>query len=263
MGSLVARTVRAPEYYSKPSLECAYYSYWSGLPINGFEIFRRDRRMIFASMTNDGLTCIGVVWTHREFHEYRSNVEKNYLKTFDIAPAFAERVHDARRESRFFGTAHVPNFFRKPYGKGWALVGDAGYHKDPTTAGGISDAFRDADLLAQAIDDGFSGRQSMIDALGVYERKRNKAARPTYEFYTTHVAPLNPIRPEIKQLLLSLRGNQPEVDRFCGAMVGTIPIQEFFSYGNMLRTMGASRFLKGVYERLLTRPDAAGVRDET
>jgi flavin-dependent dehydrogenase len=258
LGSMVARSVGAPEYYSKPSLECAYYTYWSGLPLEGFEIYRRDHRMIFASRTNDGLACIGVVWTHREFHEYRSNIERNYLMTLDIAPGFAERVRNARREAPFVGTAHVPNYFRKPYGDGWALVGDAGYHKDPTTAGGITDAFRDAELLVEAIDAGFTGRRGLHAALAVYERHRNKAALPTYEFYTTHVARLDPIRPELKQLLLSLRDNQREVDRFCGAMVGTVPIQEFFSLPNMLRTMGPRRFIRGMYERLLRRPAAAG-----
>jgi len=262
LSSRVAKMVEAPEYFNKPSLECAYYSYWSNLPIDGFEIYRRNYRMIFASMTNDGLTCIGVVWSHREFHEYRSDIERNYLKTFDIAPAFAERVRNARRESRFLGTAHVPNFFRKPYGDGWALVGDAGYHKDPTTAGGITDAFRDAELLAEGIDAGLSGRRPLKDALANYEQRRNRAARPIYEFYTKHVSRLDPISPEHKQLLISLQGNQSEIDRFCGAMVGTVPIGEFFSVRNMLKTMGAGRFLKGMGERLLARtaPAGAGAR---
>jgi len=257
LGSLVARTVKAPEYYSKPSLECAYYTYWSGLPIDGFEIYRRNHRMIFASPTNDGLACIGVVWTHREFDAYRSDIENNYMNTFNIAPAFGDRVRNARREARFAGTAHVPNLFRKPYGDGWALVGDAGYHKDPTTASGISDAFRDAELLAEAIDAGFTGRLPLLKAMAQYEQKRNDAALPMYEFYTTHVAPLTPVRPEMKQLLLSLCGNQQEIDRFCGAMVGTVPIPEFFSVPNMLKTMGARRFIKGMVERLMTRTEAA------
>jgi hypothetical protein len=69
---------------------------------------------------------------------------------------------------------------------------------------------------------------------------------------------LTPVRPELKELLLALRGNQPEVDRFCGAMVGTVPIEEFFSLPNMVRIMGAGRFLKGMYERIKMR-SAAGM----
>ena len=72
-------------------------------------------------------------------------------KTFDLVPEFAERIRGATREARFAGTA-VPNYFRRPYGPGWALVGDAGYNKDFITAQGILDAFRDAELCATALD---------------------------------------------------------------------------------------------------------------
>ena len=65
----------------------------------------------------------------------------------------------ATRVERFAGSA-VPNFLRKPYGPGWALVGDAGYTKDPITAQGISDAFHDAELCVTALDEAISGRAS-------------------------------------------------------------------------------------------------------
>jgi flavin-dependent dehydrogenase len=253
MRSLVARIVDAPQYRTKPPLECAYYTYWSGVPIEGFEIFRRDRRLIFASMTNDGLTCIGVVWTHGEFHDYRSDVEKNYLKTLDLVPSFAERVRNGKRAERFTGTADVPNFFRKPYGPGWALVGDAGYHKDPTTAGGITDAFRDAELLVEALDAGFSGQRKLSGALAEYELRRNAAATPIYDFYTTHVATLQPVQPEFKQLLFAIQDNQVQIDRFCGAMVGTVPIQEFFSRQNVVRLIGARGVVKAIAEKLVAK----------
>ena len=82
------------------------------------------------------------------------------MRTLELAPELAERVRGGQREERFIGTADLPNFFRVPYGPGWALVGDAGYHQDPNTGLGISNAFRDAELLADAIDAGFSGRAS-------------------------------------------------------------------------------------------------------
>ncbi len=71
-------------------------------------------------------------------------------QALDLAPEFAERMRGAKREARFAGTA-VPNYFRRPYGPGWALVGDAGYNKDFITAQGILDAFRDAELCATAL----------------------------------------------------------------------------------------------------------------
>ena len=80
-------------------------------------------------------------------------------------PGIADRLQRARREEKWVGTAGVPNYFRKPYGPGWALVGDAGYDKDPLTAQGISDAFIDAENVAEALDTGFSGRGALEESL--------------------------------------------------------------------------------------------------
>ena len=96
-------------------------------------------------------------------------------------PELAERVRAGSRQERWYGTADLPNFFRRPYGPGWALVGDAGFHKDPILAQGISDAFRDAELLANAIDAGFTGGMPLDDALRDYERRRNETALRGYE----------------------------------------------------------------------------------
>ena len=94
-------------------------------------------------------------------------------------PALSERVRAGRREERFFGASDLPNFLREPYGPGWALVGDAGCHKDPFLALGICDALRDAELLAEALDEGLSGRRPMDLALADYERRRNEATLRT------------------------------------------------------------------------------------
>jgi flavin-dependent dehydrogenase len=82
-------------------------------------------------------------------------------------PEFAERLRGAKRETRLVG-APTPNFFRKPYGPGWALVGDVGYLKDPITAQGIGDAFRDAEACALGLHKAFTGtrRRSGGDVRG-------------------------------------------------------------------------------------------------
>jgi flavin-dependent dehydrogenase len=230
--SILARKVHAPTYNEKPALACYYYTYWSGVPLDGAMICPRDGRVVLAFPTNNNAACILVGWRNNEFHEYRSDIEGNYLKTLDLVPGLAEKVRAGRREERFRGTADLPNFFRKPYGSGWALVGDAGLHKDPITAQGITDAFRDAELLAEAIDAGFSGSQSLDEALGEYERKRNEAAMPIYEL-TCLLAALEPPPPEMAQLFFALQGNQAQTDRLIGAIVGTVAVQEFFSPDNV------------------------------
>ncbi len=150
--SLVARAVRPAQYHEKPRLLCGYYSYWSGLPMNGrFEAFIRPQRSFAAWPTHDDLTLLVGGWPFAEFAANKQDIEGNFLEMLELAPPFADRVRAARREARFVGTA-VPNYFRKPFGPGWALVGDAGYNKDFITAQGIQDAFRDAELCATALD---------------------------------------------------------------------------------------------------------------
>jgi 2-polyprenyl-6-methoxyphenol hydroxylase-like FAD-dependent oxidoreductase len=118
------------------------------------------------------------------------------------------------------------------------LVGDAGYHKDPITAQGITDGFRDAELLADAIDDTFAGRLSTEDALAGYEQKRNEAVMPMYQL-TCDLAKLEPPPPDMQKLFAALRDNQEQSGRFLGTIAGTVPIPEFFSPENMRRVTGA------------------------
>lgn len=236
--SIVARQVEAPVYNDRPAFSCAYYSYWSGVPLDGVEFYPREHRGLGVLPTHHGLACIIVGWPHDEFHTYRADIEGNYLKTLELAPELAERVRHGQREERFTGTADFPNFYRKPYGPGWALVGDAGYHKDSITAQGITDAFRDAELLSEAIDAGFSGRRPLEEALAEYEQRRNAASMPLFEM-TCEFARLEPPSPEQQQLFAALRHDQEQTNRFMGTLAGTVSIPEFFAPENIGRIMSA------------------------
>jgi 2-polyprenyl-6-methoxyphenol hydroxylase-like FAD-dependent oxidoreductase len=131
--------------------------------------------------------------------------------------------------------------FRKPYGAGWALAGDAGYHKDPVTANGISDAFRDAELLAEAIDAGFCGRRPLQEALAAYEQQRNEVALPLYEA-ACQGATCGPLPPDLLALRAALRGNQADTDRFFGVLFQTMSPAEFFAPENVARIMQARQY---------------------
>ena len=108
--------------------------------------------------------------------------------------------------------------------------------RTPNLAQGISDAFRDSQSLADAVDNGFSGRQALDDALAEYERHRNQSAMPGFEL-NFQFATLQPPPPEMQSLFGALRENQLEIDRFIGALVGSVPIQEFFSAANIHRIL--------------------------
>jgi 2-polyprenyl-6-methoxyphenol hydroxylase-like FAD-dependent oxidoreductase len=237
MRSLVARSVDAATYEARAPLTCAFYSYWEGVPLDGPELYPRPDRMVIAGPTNDGQTMIIAYWPNAAFDEVRADVEGSFLAALESAPSLAERVRAGRRAERFRGTSELPFFFRRPYGPGWALVGDAGYHKDPITAQGITDAFRDAELLAEAIDAGLSGRQPLDEALADYERSRNEAAMPIYEF-THQLAGLQPPGAEMQELFAAIRDDQEQTDRFFGTIAGTVPLAEFFSPENLGLIMG-------------------------
>jgi flavin-dependent dehydrogenase len=100
-----------------------------------------------------------------------------------LIPELAERVRQGRREERFQATADLPNCFREAAGPGWALIGDAGLQKDPFRASGISDsdAFRDAELLTEAIYASLEAGQPLDEALASYSIARGVAALPVYE----------------------------------------------------------------------------------
>lgn len=239
MFSAVAKAVQAPEYRSSPALEGSWYGYWSGVPMKGWHLWLRPERVIFAYNTNHGLTLIGVAFTAKDLPEVRANIEHHHSKVIaQYAPELAERMSRGRRESRFVGGA-IPYHIRRPYGPGWALVGDAGYQKDPCTASGITDALRSAEWLAQAIDDGFSGRQPMEQALAKYEETRNQSEMPYFEL-TTQLAALAPPPKEVQELLFALQFNPEQRSRFFGVLSHSVPVQEFFAPENVQKIMAGS-----------------------
>ena len=238
--SVVARAVGPEQYHEQPQLLCGYYTYWSGLPMDGrFETYVRPDRGFAAWPTHDDLTLVIGGWPFAELEANRNDIEGNYLKMLEMAPAFADRVRAATRQDRFVGTA-VPNYFRKPYGPGWALVGDAGYNKDFITGHGMHDAFRDAELCATALDEAFSGARPFETAMGDYQATRDRQVLPMYEF-TTQLATLEPPPPDLQQLLGAVHGNQEAMDGFARVFAGVTSPAEFFSEENVGRILAGTR----------------------
>ena len=234
--SLVAKSVQAPEYDAKPPLTTNYYSYYSGFEGEDLEEYVRDYQAVGCFPTHDGLTLIAVLWPSARFHEVRTDVEGHVRKVLESTPTVADRLQRAKREEKWIGIAGVPNYFRRPFGAGWALVGDAAYNKDPITAQGISDAFLDAEALAGALNDGWSGRQELDDTLARYQSSRDQRVKPLYDF-TCQLATLEPPPPHMRQLFGALRGNQADTNQFYSAITGSRPLPEFMHPENLERIM--------------------------
>jgi flavin-dependent dehydrogenase len=239
--SLLAKAVEPEEYNQRPSQMAMYYAYWSELPVGGFEtrIRAENRRGWAALPTNDGLTCVPFGWPREEFEQNKKDVEANFLAAMELDPAFGERIRSAKRESKFIGSAELPGYFRKPFGSGWVLVGDAGYHKNPITAMGINDAFRDAELVAEGLHTAFAGERSFDDGMRAYQEMRDTVAMPVYEF-TCEFANVAPPPPEMQQLIGAMQGNQEAQDQFISVQAATMPAPEFFAPENVGKIMAAA-----------------------
>jgi 2-polyprenyl-6-methoxyphenol hydroxylase-like FAD-dependent oxidoreductase len=239
VNSLVARAVRALEYDTHPVAACGYYSYFSGVRQDDIELYVRDHVAFGGAPTNDGLHLVMVNWPARDFPVVRQDIEGRVWRALEAAPAFLARVREGRREEKWRGTAGVPGYFRTASGKGWALVGDASYNRDPITAQGISDAFIDAESLVEALIAGLSGSRVLSERLTAHESARNERVRPMYEF-TTRLAALEPPPPDMQGLFAALRGSQDATNAFLSAITGALPLSDFMSTANIARIMAAA-----------------------
>jgi 2-polyprenyl-6-methoxyphenol hydroxylase-like FAD-dependent oxidoreductase len=182
--SQVARSAGAPIDVAGHSDGAAHYAYYAGPAWEGHEFFVADGSLAGVFPTNDGEACIWVCSPARHAREIRGRAS-SLAGAFDemlvaAAPELAARLRGARRTSPVRGTGRLPNQVRQAFGPGWALVGDAGYHRDPVTGHGISDAFRDAELLAVALDHALRGELFETAALAGYQRQRNDALREIF-----------------------------------------------------------------------------------
>ena len=235
--SLVAKSVQAAEYNSKPVLTCAYYTYWAGLNLGGGEIHTLPEAAVGVWPTNDGLAVLYTGYPAADFKAIREDIEGRFWDTLEALPGLAEKLRSGKQADRFYGTADLPAFYRRPYGPGWALVGDAGMTLDPITGQGIGNAFVDAERLVEALDAGFSGREPLETALAEYERARNEETLPMYEL-TASLASFAPPALEQELLFDALTRKPEEAARFLGALTGSVPLQEFFSPSSLLHILG-------------------------
>jgi flavin-dependent dehydrogenase len=186
LGSRVAGLVDATINEAGRAGGAAQYAYYAGIPWSGIEFFVAERSFAGVFPTHHGQACIWVCTPSADAKAVRrrtgSRVEAFGLLLEHSAPELAERLGQARRTSPVQGMLRQPNQLRQAYGSGWALVGDAGYYRDAITAYGISDAFRDAELLAVALDQALTGvAEEEGVALAAYQQQRDQALREIFE----------------------------------------------------------------------------------
>ena len=177
----VARAVGAPITWQGRRASACVYGYWPATAATAYEWFYRPGATAGIIPTNDGQVCVWAGVPAERFAVERAGgldgVFADVLGEMEpeMAPVKAAAGIGADRLGRLRGFPGQPAFLRRPYGPGWALVGDAGYFQDPLTAHGITDALRDAELLARAAVDGSP------TSFARYETERDALARPLVE----------------------------------------------------------------------------------
>ncbi len=198
--SVIARAVDASVERRGTGAAAIVYGYWSDLAVDGYEwIFRADASA-GAIPTNHGQTCVFAFASPGRVG--RGGIDTLRRGVAAASPSLAERLAGATPPAGVRSFPGLPGYLRRPWGPGWALVGDAGYWKDPVSAHGLSDALRDAELLARAVICAAADRPE-ADALDEYHRTRNRLSVPLFDV-VDRIAGMRWTDAEIPGLLLEL-----------------------------------------------------------
>ncbi|HEY7101883.1 MAG TPA: FAD-dependent monooxygenase, partial [Mycobacteriales bacterium] len=170
-GSVVAARVAAPTVAAGAHAAAYAYGYWPAGDLDGYHWYYGDGLSAGAIPTNDGLACVfvgGPPAAPTVATERRSLLARLDGTLADLVSA------PAVGPVRFF--RGMPAVLRRPYGPGWALVGDSGWWKDPLSTYGMSDALHHAELLAGAVVAGVASERATTIALAGYQSQRDRSA---------------------------------------------------------------------------------------
>lgn len=214
--SSTARHVNAPMLRKSRHATTAVYAYLEGLDVEGYRWSYRERHAAGFIATNDRRTCVFASMPRARFiAEARGRLDRSLTEVVaEVDPALAGPVRAARRD-RAVGYAGQLGHLRQAAGDGWALVGDAGYFKDPLTAHGITDALRDAEILARAV---LAGTDA---ALARYQRHRDLLSNELFDV-TDAIASLDWSLVELQALHLRLNQAMKTEQQWMAAEFGRL-----------------------------------------
>jgi flavin-dependent dehydrogenase len=173
--SIVARRVGAETLRRAANGGATVYAYFENVEASGYEWAYAPGVAAGVIPTNGSQACVFVGGSEPLFRErVFPDLDRGFRDVLErVSPELAGRVGAASRAASYRGFAGVRGYVRRSWGPGWALVGDAGYFRDPITTHGISDALRDAELLSRAVAGGIS--------MAAYEEQRDAVSRDLFE----------------------------------------------------------------------------------
>ncbi|KAA9151253.1 NAD(P)/FAD-dependent oxidoreductase [Amycolatopsis acidicola] len=231
--SVVARQTGAETYRHEPAAGFVYYSYYSGLDWGMHHRTGFGEQQFGTWPTNDGLNLLAIIRPRERFSEFRGDPDGQFQSIFDdIDPAMGEQLREqGNREEPFRPMRYPDNYYRRSYGPGWALVGDAGYHKDPFTGWGITDAFKYGEVLANKLHSALSGEVALEEALAEYEKIRDAESAGTFKL-TCSLAGLK-LSPYYDAVFSATSQSPSYIKKFFGLIAGGYPGEEFFAPHNL------------------------------
>ncbi|MFZ0369292.1 MAG: NAD(P)/FAD-dependent oxidoreductase [Halobacillus sp.] len=190
--SNIAKWTAAEKYYNQGALRPVLYGYYEGVeplaePVT--EIFLHEGRIGFLFPMEQGRDCLGLEVHPGEFKTMMKDPQAHFESMYKQLYGMEKRLAGASLQGKIIGTSGMPNFFRQAYGKGWALIGDAGHSKDPSTGLGINDAFMQAFLLAESIELYEEG-ESWEEVMRIFQEKRDAQLLPGFQLTLNYIQSL-------------------------------------------------------------------------
>ena len=181
--SSVAKWVDAEAYEDVPAMRPVYYGHFQGIePLaeTAVELFFGGDRIGLLFPMRPGEDCLAAELQPEDFERFRTDPQGEFLKLFGGLHGMRQRMRNATLDGQLIGAKGIENYFRKPFGSGWVLTGDAGYLKDPSTGTGIGDALQQSVWLADALDDCFKG-SDWEERMGAFQLLRDSSMMPMYK----------------------------------------------------------------------------------
>ncbi|MFF9481566.1 FAD-dependent monooxygenase [Streptomyces sp. NPDC014733] len=215
--STVARLAGSPVVEDRGTLARSLYAYWSGVTEPGVRVVFRGRRGISLWPTHAGLTVVSLIFPPEEAPGPGGAAEF-YSAALRAVPEVEEALKGGTVVTGPRAAA-VRNARRRAHGPGWVLAGDAGHHKDPVSAQGISDAFADAAALADALGAGLRDATALDDALAGYAATRDTQRLAAFA-YTCEQAELRPFGAGFLDELARTAADAQATEAFVNTFVG-------------------------------------------
>jgi flavin-dependent dehydrogenase len=253
--SKVADWVGAREYDLVPAMRPAYYGYFLGVeprPEPTLELMFGGDQIAFFFPMRDGEDCIAIEMQPEDFDEFRADHAAAFNARLQRLPEMKRRMKNARLEGKIMGVKGIDNYFRKPYGPGWALAGDAGYLKDPSTGSGIGDAVDVSFMLASALGEWFDGAD-WDSTMSAFQHKRDEVMKPMYDA-TIAFTRMRDVGPAEEALLKAVFMNPGMTRSLAYTMLANLP--NFLSPVEYGRTQFISKMFAPVAEAAETAETA-------